>query len=118
MTKLALSVRELISDGILCCLWNMMNSIVQDILVKITCYYFESNKIEALKRILYQCNGLNYLGLHPIRQRNGPNKDKNNIDDVLYALHECSISLPTFVVSELASLTPMDINNVDFAHIL
>ena len=58
------------------------------------------------------------LELHPIRRRNGPNKDKNNIEDVLYVLHKCPTGLPTFVVSDLASLPPLDVNNVDFAHIL
>ena len=58
------------------------------------------------------------MELHPIRRRNGPNKDKNNIEDVMYVLHKCPTGLPTFVVSDLASLPPLDVNNVDFAHIL
>ena len=58
------------------------------------------------------------LELPPIRRRNGPNKDKNNIEDVLYVFHKCPIGLPTFFVSDLASLPALDVNNVDFAHIL
>ena len=95
-----------------------MDLIVHDTLVKLTCDYFDSNEIEASKRIIYQCDAVTSMELHPIRRRNGPNKDKNNIEDVLYVLHKCPIGLPTFVVSDLASLPPLDVNNVDFAHIL
>ncbi len=95
-----------------------MDLIVHDTLVKLTCDYFESNEIEASKRIVYECDAVTSLELHPIRRRNGPNKDKNNIEDVLYVLHKCPTGLPTFVVSDLASLPPLDVNNVDFAHIL
>ena len=109
---------KLVCNGILCFLWNKMDLIVHDTLVKLTCDYFESNEIEASKRIVYECDAVTSLELHPIRRRNGPNKDKNNIEDVLYVLHKCPTGLPTFVVSDLASLPPLDVNNVDFAHIL
>ena len=52
------------------------------------------------------------------RRRNGPNKDKNNVEDILTALHKCPMGLPTFVVSNLSSLPPLDVNNVDFAHLM
>ena len=109
---------KLVCDSILCFLWNKMDLIVHDTLVKLTCDYFDSNEIEASKRIVYQCDAVTSMELHPIRRRNGPNKDKNNIEDVLYVLHKCPNGLPTFVVSDLASLPPLDVNNVDFAHIL
>ena len=83
--------------------------------------YFESNKIEASKCILYECDAVKSLERHPIRRRNVPNKDKNNIEDVLYtnyAFHKRLIGLPTFVLSDLASLPPMDINNADFTDTL
>ena len=69
-----------------------MDLIVHDTLVKLTCDYFESNEIEASKRIVYECDAVTSLELHPIRRRNGPNKDKNNIEDVLYVLHKCPTS--------------------------
>ena len=85
------------------------------------CDYFESNKIEASKCILYQYDAVKSLELHPIRRRNVPNKDKNNIEDVVYtnyASHKRLICLPTFVVSDLVSLPPLHINNADFTHTL
>ena len=102
---------KLVCDSILCFVLNKMDLIVHDTLVKLTCDYFDSNEIEASKRIIYQCDAVTSMELHPIRRGNGPNKDKNNIEDVLYVLHKCRTGLPTFVVSDLASLPPLDVNN-------
>ena len=78
----------------------LMDLIVHDTLVKITCDYFESSEIEDSKRILYQCDAVTSLVLHPIRRRNGPTEDQNNIADVLYVLHKCPAGLPVFAVSD------------------
>ena len=61
---------------------------------------------------------ISHLGSAREWNANGKNKDKNIIEDVLYVLHKCPTGLPTFVVSDLASLPPLDVNNGDFAHIL
>ena len=106
-------------DTVLCYLYNKMDLIVQDTLVKLTVDYFDSITIETAKRSLYECDVVkSTIDVPLVRRKSGPNKDRKNVEDMLFALHKCPNGLPIFVVSDLSLLPPLDIKNADFSHLL
>ena len=106
-------------DTVLCYLYNKMDFIVQDTLVKLTVDYFDSITIEIAKRSLYECDVVNStIDVPFVRRKSGPNNDRKNVEDMLFKLHKCPNGLPIFVVSDLSLLPLLDIKNVDFSHLL
>ena len=75
-------------NGILCYLFNKMDIIVHDTLVKLCADHFNANDTDTAKQQLYECDEVRKLGLRQGRRRQGPNRAKNNIEDVLFALHK------------------------------
>ena len=53
-----------------------------------------------------------------IRRKTGANKNLKNVEDILFALHKCPNGLPTLAISDLSTLPPLDVNDVDFSHLL
>ena len=45
---------NVVCDAVLCFLWNKMDLIVHDTLIKLTCDYFETSAIETAKNTLFQ----------------------------------------------------------------
>lgn len=45
-------------------------------------------------------------------------KERNNIEGILLALHKSPRGLPSFAVTDLSTLPPLDVSNIDFGHIL
>ena len=95
-----------------------MDVMVHDTLVKLATDHFESRDIEAARQLLYSYDAITQLNLKKSRRRQGPAKDKSNVEDILLALHRCRSGLPTFVVADLANLPSLDANGVNFGHIL
>ena len=89
-----------------------------DTLVKLCTDHFESKEIEAARQLLYSYVAIMKLNFKKICRRQGPAKDKTNMEDILLALHKCRSGLPTFAVTDLANLPSLDINGIDFGHIL
>ena len=111
-------VPGLLCDAVLCYLYNKMDLIVHDTLIKLTTDFFDGNIIDAAKRVLHQSDAVKALDTQYIRRKTGPNKDRKNVEDILVVLHKCPDGLPTFVIADLSLLPPLDVNNVDFAHLL
>ena len=78
----------------------------------------QRHRYTVAKQQLYECDEVRKLGLRQGRRRQGPNRAKNNIEDVLFALHKCPRGLPIFAVSDLSTLPQLDINDIDFGFIL
>ena len=117
-TELGSSSMPLVCNGILCYVYYKMDVMVHDTLVKLATDHFESKDIEAARQLLYSYDAITQLNLKKSRRRQGPAKDKSNVEDILLALHRCRSGLPTFVVADLANLPSLDANGVDFGHIL
>ena len=108
---------NVVCDAVLCFLWNKMDLIVHDTLIKLTCDYFETSAIETAKNTLFQSNAV-AASDDPFRRRKGHFKSKHNVEDILFALHKHPAGLPAFAVCDLSTLPPLDTKNVDFAHLL
>ena len=108
---------NVVCDAVLCFLWNKMDLIVHDTLIKLTCDYFETSAIETAKNTLFQSNAVAASDV-PFRRRKGQLKSKHNVEDILFVLHKHPAGLPAFAVCDLSTLPPLDTKNVDFAHLL
>ena len=108
----------IVCNGILCYLYNKMDCMVHDTLVKLCADHFNANDTDTAKQLVYECDEVQKLGLRQGRRRQGPNRGKNNIEDILCALHKCTQGMPVFAVSDLSTLPQLDINDIDFGYIL
>ena len=108
----------IVCNGILCYLYNKMDCMVHDTLVKLCADHFNANDTDTAKQLVYECDEVQKLGLRQGRRRQGPNRGKNNIEDILCALHKCTKGLPIFAISDLSTLPQLDINDIDFGYIL
>ena len=108
----------IVCNGILCYLNNKMDCMVHDTLVKLCADHFNANVTDTAKQLAYECDEVQKLGLRQGRRRQGPNRGKNNIEDILCDLHKCTKGLPMFAVSDLSTLPQLDINDIDFGYIL
>ena len=88
---------------LLCFLWNNMDLIVHDTLIKLTCDYFEASVIETAKRTLFEGNAVAASDV-PFCRRKGQFKNKHNVEDILFVLHKHPVGLPAFAVCDLSSL--------------
>ena len=73
----------IVCNGILCYLFNKMDIMVHDTLVKLCTDHLDANDTDTAKQQLYECDEVRKLGLRQGRRRQGPNRAKNNIEDVL-----------------------------------
>ena len=102
-------------DTVLCYLYNKMDLIVQDTLVKLTVDYFDSITIETAKRSLYECDVVkSTIDVPLVRRKSCPNKDRKNVEVMLFALHKCPNGLPIFVVSDLSLLLRWTLKTLTF----
>ena len=81
----------LLRDVMLCYLYNKMDLIMHDTLIKLTTDFFVGNTIDAAKRVLHQCDAVKALDTEYIRRKTGLNKDKKT--SRTYYL--CSTNSPT-----------------------
>ena len=69
-----------------------MDLVVQDTLVKLNVDYFDGITIETAKRCLYECDVVkSTIDVPFIRCETGPNKDRKNVEDMLFALYKFPI---------------------------
>ena len=109
-------IRNMIRNELLCYVFNKMDLVVHDSLVKVCTDFYDTKAIETAKRVLYSCDAVIDCGVRHQR-RQGPSKDKANMEDILLAFHRCS-DLPEFVASDLSRMPPLSMHNIDFAHLL
>ena len=112
----ATSSSKSIRNELLCYVANKMDLVVHDSLIKLCTDFYETKVIECAKQVLFDCPAVAECGVRHQR-RQGPSKDKNNMEDILLVFHRCS-DLPEFVAGDLSRLPPLDMNNIDFAHLL
>ena len=93
-----------------------MDVMVHDTLVKLCTDHFES--MDTARQLLHRYDATMKLNLKKSRRRQGPSKDKTNVEDILLVLHRCRSGLPTFVVADIGNLPSLDANGIDFGHIL
>ena len=105
-----------IRNELLCYVANKMDLVVHESLIKLCTDFYDTKVIEGAKQILFDCSGVADCGVRHQR-RQGPSKDKNNMEDILLVFHRCT-NLPEFVAGDLSRLPPLDMNNIDFAHLL
>ena len=105
-----------IRNELLCYVANKMDLVVHDSLIKLCTDFYDTKLIESAKQILFDCSAVADCGVRHQR-RQGPSRDKNNMEDILLAFHRCT-NLPEFVAGDLSRLPPLDMNNIDFAHLL
>ena len=76
-----------------------------DSLIKLYSDFYDSIVIEEAKQILYSCVAVTDTAVRHQR-RQGPSKDKHNMEVFLLVLHKCSTNdgLPEFVASDLSCL--------------
>ena len=90
---------------VLCFLWNNMDLIVYDTLIKLTCDYCLSNTGQITKLTLFQGNVVAFLDV-PFRRSKGQLNTKNNVEDIVFVLYK-----------NRTGLHPLDTNNVDSANL-
>ena len=78
--------------------------------------FYDTTAIETAKQVLYSCDAVVDCGVSHQR-RQGPSKDETNMEDIRLAFHRCS-GLLEFVASDLSRLPPLNMHNIDFAHLL
>ena len=93
-----------------------MDLVVHDSLIRLCTDFYDTKVIESAKQILFDCSAVADCGVRHQR-RQGPGKDKNNMEDILLVFHRCT-NLREFVAGDLSRLPPLDMNNIDFAHLL
>ena len=98
-TEIGFPSMPLVCNGILCYLYCKMDVMVHNTLVKLFTDHFESKDIEAARQLLYIYDAITKLNLKEIRPRQGPAKDKTNVENILLALRRCRSGLPKFVVT-------------------
>jgi hypothetical protein len=97
-------------NAVLCYLVHKVDLIHQDLLVQITCEFYNDREIENAKELLYKTVA---SGVRCIK-RQGTKKRQQNIVDMLGILNKTSSdALPLFGVFDLTRLPPLDLNNVD-----
>ena len=68
--------------------YSKMDMITHDALVKLCTDYYESKYIEESKYELFRLDSV--VTLDMLKRRQGPNKDKANVEDILAAIHKCT----------------------------
>ena len=68
---------------------------------KLPCTKQEEEGIEAVRQLLYSYDAITKLNLKKNRRRQGPAKDKTNVENILLALHRCRSGLPTFCGTQI-----------------
>ena len=94
-------IRNMIRNELLCYVFNKMDLVVHDSLVKVCTNFYDTKAIETAKRVLYSFDAVIDCGVRHQR-RQGPSKDKANMEDILLAFHRCS-DLPECVASAFLS---------------
>ena len=115
-TTSATSSTKSIRNELLCYVANKMDLVVHDSLIKLCTEFYETKVIECAKQVLFDCPAVAECGVRH-QGRQGPSKDKNNMEDIIVVFHRCS-DLPEFMAGDLSRLPPLDMNNIDFAHLL
>ena len=106
--------KKLIQNELVCYVYNKMDLVVHDSLVKLCTDVYDTKAIETAKRVLNSCDAVIDCGVRHQR-RQGPSNDKTNMEDILLAFHRCS-ELPEFVASDLSRLPPLNMHNINLLH--
>ncbi|XP_070573533.1 uncharacterized protein [Ptychodera flava] len=105
------SDRAIVINELLCFLWNKIDILPQDMLVKLCVEAYDDKEVEHAKKLLFDyCSD----DRNRYIRRQGQNKRANNVQDMLILLHELDENnAPCFVAYELSRLPPIDINHID-----
>lgn len=106
--------KVIVEDELLHFLAIKMRTLSQDEIVLLAANNFDSDWIEASKKVLFE--------ICPTSQRNivhkGAQKDANNIKSCLKVLNECGENVPRFVSHYLDELPPVTFSNMDVCGLL
>ncbi len=106
--------RIVVEDEILNFLAVKMRIMTQDEIVTLAANTFDSEWIEASKRVLFEvCSTTQRCVSHK-----GAQKDANNIKSCLKVLNECGENVPRFVSHYLDELPPITFTNLDVSSLL
>ncbi|XP_006821973.1 uncharacterized protein LOC100368535 [Saccoglossus kowalevskii] len=107
----------IIINELLCFLWNKIDVLRIDVIVKLSVDVYDDKEVENTKEILYETCESDSSNRRI--QRKGQNKRANNIHDMIILMHELDdVNVPCFVAQDLAKLPPVDITNIDVTVIL
>lgn len=106
--------KTVVEDELLNFLAIKIKTMTQDEIVVLAVNYFDSEWIEASKKLLFE--------LCPTTQRcvshKGSQKDVNNIKSCLKVLNECGDNIPRFVSHYLDDLPPVTFSSLDISSLL
>ena len=104
----------IVEDELLNFLAAKIHTMCQDDIVLLAINNFDSERIEASKKVLFD--------LCPTKQRHithkGQQKDSSNIKSCLKVLNECGDNIPRFVSHFLDDLPPVSFSNLDVSSLL
>ena len=99
---------KMIKNEMLCYMYNKIDVIPHDILLKICMDFYSDEEIEEAKSLLYNTCSTTIRQV----QRKGNKKREMNINDMISVLHKAE-SMPVYVACDLSRLPPLDFNNID-----
>ena len=103
-------------DEMLCFVVNKLDILPPASIVDLCLSTYSDTEIEASKRVLFDLcadeNSTRY------RRRQGPQKNTNNVEDVIRLLQEKGMSVPVFVVRDLSRLPPITFDSIDVSTLL
>ncbi|XP_070546947.1 uncharacterized protein [Ptychodera flava] len=105
------SGKAIIVNELLCFVWNKIDVLPSDMIVKLCVDTYDDKDVEQAKRLLF--DSCNFDRSRFIR-RQGQNKRSNNVQDMLALFHELDeCDVPCFVASDLSRLPPIDVSHID-----
>ena len=101
-------------NELLCFIFNKMNKLPQDHIIKLCSDFYDVEEIDAGKHLLYsdtehvRNSRLRYI------KRKGENKKKNDLQDIMHAFNSIELcNMPTYVASDLGNLPPLTAYDTD-----
>jgi hypothetical protein len=109
--------RTVIVNELLCFVWNKMDILPYDTIVKLCSDVFDDDEVADAKSVLFGV----CASADSVRKitRKGADKLKHNLHDILNLLHETEPSdTPCFAAADLSKLPPVHYNHMDMSVIL
>ena len=109
-------VVPIVVNSLLWYVYQRMKQLSQVMIIKVILDYYNSEEIEAAKKLLFQHFPDQHKKLQQKITRQGLHKDENNVKDILELFHEMSVAdkfnPPIFATAD-SHFPSMDITNID-----
>ena len=96
---------------------NKLDVIPHDMLLKITCDFYNEQEVENAKMVAFNTCG--FATNERMKRRQGPNRHASNVGDLIELLHKVPPRrMPKFVALNINRLPPIDTNHIDISVLL